>query len=95
MCDGYYSGHSTFYTRPHFRASGVLSSYEDGSNGVDGPMVSVHSMCFEHTCECLGGALHVRQAKISFWPGPCRCNNTAYFQIVRCRKCFEIGDVAV
>ena len=38
--------------------------YQDGSNGVDGPMVSAHPMCFEHTCECLGGALCVRQANI-------------------------------
>ena len=30
-------------------------------------------MCFEHTCECLGCALHVRQTNISCRPGPCRC----------------------
>ena len=47
--------------------------YQDGSNGVDGP-ISVHPMCFEHTCECLGGALHVWQANISLRPGPCRCS---------------------
>ena len=48
--------------------------YQDGSNGVNGPMVSAHPMCFEHTCECLGCVLHVRQANISFRPGPCRCS---------------------
>ena len=52
----------------------VLRMYQGGSNGVNGPMVSANHMCFEHTCECLGGALHVRQAKISFGPGPCRCS---------------------
>ena len=48
--------------------------YQHGSNGVDGPMVSAHTMCFEHTCECLGCALHVRQANVSFRPGPYRCS---------------------
>ena len=37
-------------------------------------MVSVHPMCFEHMCECLGSALHVRQANIYFRPGPCWCS---------------------
>ena len=37
-------------------------------------MVSAHHMCLEHTCECIGSALHVRQANISFGPGPCRCS---------------------
>ena len=48
--------------------------YQDGLNGVDGPMVSAHPMYCEHTCECLGGALYVRQANISIRPGPCRCS---------------------
>ena len=36
--------------------------------------VSAHPMCFEHTCECLGCASHVRQANISVGPGLCRCS---------------------
>ena len=48
--------------------------YQDGSNGVNGPMLSAHPMCFEHMCECLGCVLHVRQANISFRPGACRCS---------------------
>ena len=52
----------------------VLRMYHDGSNDVDEPMVSPHPMCFEHTCECLGGALYVRQANIGLRPGPCRCS---------------------
>ena len=52
----------------------VLRMYQDGSNGVNRPTVSAHPMCFEHTWECLGGALHARKANISFWPGPCRCS---------------------
>ena len=48
--------------------------YQDGPNGVDGPMVSAHPMGFEHTHEGLGGALHVWQANISLRPGTCRCS---------------------
>ena len=55
--------------------SGILSlGCYGGSNGVNGPMVSAHPMYFENMCECLGGALHVRQANISLRPGPCRCS---------------------
>ena len=36
---------------------------------INVPIESAHSMCFDHTCECLGGALHTRQANINFRPG--------------------------
>ena len=35
-------------------------------------------MRFEHTCECLGGALHVRQTNISCMPGPFRCSTRLF-----------------
>ena len=37
------------------------------------------SMCFERTCECLGGALHVRQTDNSCRPGPYRCSALLLF----------------
>ena len=37
---------------------------------IDVPIVSANSMFFEHTCECIGGALHARQAN-SVMPGWC------------------------
>ena len=36
---------------------------------IDVPTVSGHAMCFEHTCECLEGVLHARQANINVRPG--------------------------
>ena len=38
---------------------------------IDVPIVSANYMCFEHTCECLGGALHARQTNINVRPGWC------------------------
>ena len=66
-----HSGHSTIFLSVRCF---VLRMYQDGSNGVGGPMVSAHPMCFEHMCECLEGALHVRQANISLRPGPSQCS---------------------
>ena len=36
---------------------------------INVPIESAHSMCFDHTCECLAGALRARQANINCRPG--------------------------
>ena len=78
-----HSGHSIWNTgvkwslkntRPHLWASGVFSfgyTRMDQMVLINVPIVSAHSMCFEHTCECLGRALHARQANINCRPGWC------------------------
>ena len=66
-----YSGHSTWYTTPHFWASGVFSF---GYNRMDRMVlinVPIVSARFEHTCECFEGVLHARQVNINVRPGWC------------------------
>ena len=66
-------------------------------------------MCYEHTCECLGGALRIRQINIRCRPGPCRSSallllgspylqhDTEPYGAVRCGavRCGAVGWGAV
>ena len=76
-----HSGHSTWYTISHLWASGVFSF---GYNRMDWMVlmnVPIVSARFEHTCECLEGVLHARQANINVRPGWCKAAATRYVVI--------------
>ena len=68
-----HTGHATLCTRPHYFMS--VRCFFFGYTRMDQMVLinvqiaSTHSICFEHTCECLRGALHAQQANINFRHG--------------------------